>query len=81
MKEDTTNRTLKILLDDDFTPSTKNSNIERWENEGGAAVASKPVWSAGIPLRKGEIFEVKDIKIQYENDRAYCFIEIELLSL
>jgi hypothetical protein len=81
MKKDTTNRTLKILLDDDFTASAKNPSIERWENEGGAAVANKPVWSADIPLRKGEIFEVKDIKVQYENGRAYGFIEIELLSL
>lgn len=81
MEKDTSTRTLKVFIDSDSGSIIKNHGIEQWENEGGAAVANKPVWSADAPLRKGEIFEVKDIKVQYENGRAYCFIEIELLSL
>lgn len=81
MKKDTTIRTLKIVLDTSLGSTIENQGIERWENEGGAAVINKPVWSAAAPLRKGEIFEVKDIEIRHENKEAYYLIEVELLSL
>lgn len=80
MEKDTTTRTLRVLLDADTGSAVKNRGIEQWENEGGAAIANKPVWSADAPLRKGEIFEVKEIEVLYKDKEAYCLIEIELLS-
>lgn len=80
MEKDTSKRTLKVFIDSDHRSIIENRGIEQWENEGGAAVANKPVWSADAPLRKGEIFEVKDIEVRYEEKKAYCLIGIELLS-
>lgn len=81
MQKSTITRTLKIVVDNDLLSSEEISNIERWENEGGSAVASLPVSSSSIPFRQGEIFEIKDVEIRYENDRVYCFLDIVLLSI
>lgn len=75
----TATRTFKVTIDADTLSPVNINSIERWENEGGAAVPED--LDPTLPLRKGEIFEVVDIAPKTLDGKRYYLVQIELLAL
>ena len=76
----TNNHTLKILLTDTHISDLDIRNIEGWENEGGASNPSSFFGKPILPLRQGDIFEVRNGDISYEDGKLLFIIEVALLA-
>ncbi|SMO63429.1 hypothetical protein [Fodinibius sediminis] len=75
-------RTLKIKLSESNHLKEYEDELERWESEGGRASTLNDIFDeVKLPLKPGEVFEVTDGNVIYEDGEYYYMIDIDLLSL
>lgn len=75
-------RTLKIAIESHSVSAENIEELNRWENEGGQPRRTAPdLLESLIPVKKGEIFEVKGGDFHTLDGEIYYEAEIEILSL
>ena len=75
--------TIKIKIENHTYSKEDFKSIERWEDEGGISSRNKKdlALSLNIPIKPGQIFEVLNGDITFENDEVYYLAKLNLLAL
>lgn len=77
-------RLLKIKIDNPSFSKEEWDNIARWEDEGGFPTSHGDLESVSLkkmPLKPGQVFEIMDTGVIFEEGKPYYLVRIHLLSL
>jgi|GEM_PF-1874787 len=71
---------IKIKIEDHSYSKQDLESIIRWEGEGGSSSIGDLVSTIKLPVKKGQIFEVAEGEIVYENEQLFYRIKLNLLA-
>lgn len=77
-------RLIKIKIDKPAFTEEEWNSLERWENEGGIPTSHGDLESASLqkmPLKPGQVFEIMDSSIIFQDGVPYNLVKLHLLSL
>ncbi len=77
-KED---KLIKIKIEDHSYSRKDLEDMKRWEDEGGTTKGNGFASSVKPPVKPGQIFEVLEGEIIYENGELYYMTKLSLLAL